>query len=260
MLFLLTGQEWISSHVEHIPDTTRDFCGDLSGHAALDVGCGDMIADIGLLRLGLKHIDGVDIVAREDDPRETAAQAVRTAGFAVPPDYAKRLTYTKYDGLRFPFPDNHFDFVFSWSAFEHINNVPALLGEIRRVVKPSGRVFLQVYPWFHAFLGSHLTDFISEPFFHLRRSQEWVEEQLRQYVRQHPERGEAALQIWPEFQRLNGYSGRRFLLDIMEAGFCVEKVESFINEEGAWQAPAEVPVADVITVGSKVLLRACKPS
>ncbi|HET6254688.1 MAG TPA: class I SAM-dependent methyltransferase [Puia sp.] len=43
-----------------------------------------------------------------------------------------------YDGKRIPFEDAHFDCVFSSEVFEHVFNLPEVLREINRVLKPGG--------------------------------------------------------------------------------------------------------------------------
>ena len=243
-----------------IPRETASFCGDLSGVEMLDIGGGDMIADIGLLPLGIKHITTLDVLERNWNVVEHAANEIKKAGFPVADDYASRLKYLTYDGTTFPFPDNHFDFVYSWSAFEHIPDVPAVLREARRVVKPTGRVFIQVYPWFHCFAGSHLSDFIQEPFFHLKRPKEWVRSRLEEFVAAHPDQQDVVFgAMWPEYCRLNGYSARKFLAAASEAGFCIERLQSTINEDHVESAPSDVPLADIVTWGSMVLLRPGKP-
>jgi ubiquinone/menaquinone biosynthesis C-methylase UbiE len=255
MPFLPDWNHWVSSHIVYIPRETAAFCGDLSGVTMLDVGCGDMIADMGLLNLGVKHIIGIDVLVRDWDVKETAARCVREAGFDVPANYASRLTYMSYDGRAFPFPDDSFDFVFSWSAFEHIPDVPALLREVRRVTKPLGRVFLQVYPWFPSYWGSHIADFIAEPFFHLTRSPEWVSAQLEAYVDANPAKRDLVLkEMWPEYQSLNRYSAYRLMRDVMEVGFAIEKSYVTINEEHVASIPEHVPISDAISVGSMLLL------
>jgi SAM-dependent methyltransferase len=260
MSFLPSWQGWIESHINFIPRETAAFCGDLAGVEMLDIGGGDMIADIGLLTLGIKHITTLDVLERDWDIVEHAATEVRKAGFPVADDYASRLKYLTYDGARFPFPDNQFDFVYSWSAFEHIPDVPAVLREARRVVKPLGRLFIQVYPWFHSLAGSHLSDFIQEPFFHLRRPREWVRARLDEFVAAHPEQRDLVLgTMWPEYCRLNGYSARTFLSAALDAGFCVERAQSTIDEEHVSTAPPDVALADIVTSGSMVLLRPGKP-
>jgi SAM-dependent methyltransferase len=45
-----------------------------------------------------------------------------------------------YDGKRIPFSDASFDCVFSSEVFEHVFNLPQVLDEINRVLKPGGLV------------------------------------------------------------------------------------------------------------------------
>lgn len=47
-----------------------------------------------------------------------------------------------YDGRNIPFPDNTFDHVFSSEVFEHVFNIEEVLSEIKRVLKPGGRLLL----------------------------------------------------------------------------------------------------------------------
>ena len=41
----------------------------------------------------------------------------------------------EYDGKNLPFPDNHFDFIFSSNVLEHIKNIDGLFVEFSRVLK-----------------------------------------------------------------------------------------------------------------------------
>jgi SAM-dependent methyltransferase len=45
-----------------------------------------------------------------------------------------------YDGKHLPFPDEKFDSVFSSEVFEHVFNLPEILLEINRVMKPGARL------------------------------------------------------------------------------------------------------------------------
>ena len=47
-----------------------------------------------------------------------------------------------YDGKKIPFPDEHFDSVFSSEVFEHIFNLEEILKEINRVMKASGKILI----------------------------------------------------------------------------------------------------------------------
>jgi len=45
-----------------------------------------------------------------------------------------------YDGKTLPFPDNHFDGVFSSEVFEHVFNLEEIIKEVHRVLKPGGKM------------------------------------------------------------------------------------------------------------------------
>jgi SAM-dependent methyltransferase len=47
-----------------------------------------------------------------------------------------------YDGKTIPFPDAYFDSVFSSEVFEHIFNLPEILRELNRVLKPGGKILI----------------------------------------------------------------------------------------------------------------------
>ena len=280
--FIPPRTEWVRAHVEYVPNEVIRFCGAISNLDILDVGCGEMLSDVAFLSRGAKHVTGLDVHAHPRDFIGHAARAVGDAGFTVANDYGSRLSYAGYDGTQFPFPDNQFDLVLSWSAFEHVPDVLPVLREARRVVKPRGRVFIQVYPWFHCFWGSHLTDYIDEPYFHLRRPLEWVQTKLQDYIATHADQSEFILgslssstplsyaathadqaefilgHMLPEYRKLNRYSARLFLRDVMEAGFSIETLESVTKDDHIAAAPPDVPLADLIACGTFALLRPAK--
>jgi SAM-dependent methyltransferase len=47
-----------------------------------------------------------------------------------------------YDGKKIPFPDNSFDSILCSEVFEHIFNLPDILVELNRVLKPGGRILI----------------------------------------------------------------------------------------------------------------------
>lgn len=65
-----------------------------------------------------------------------------------------RMDVRQMDAMRMSFPDASFDFVYSFDVFEHLPDVPAVLREIVRVLKPGGCAFNYVHPY-TAEDGSH---------------------------------------------------------------------------------------------------------
>lgn len=53
-----------------------------------------------------------------------------------------------FDGKTLPFPDDYFDSVVSFEVFEHIFNLDEMVSEIRRVLKPNGKLFISIpFAW-----------------------------------------------------------------------------------------------------------------
>jgi SAM-dependent methyltransferase len=52
--------------------------------------------------------------------------------------------YVRFDGAHIPFADNHFDIAYAMCVFHHIDHADhaAVLQELRRVLKPSGSLFI----------------------------------------------------------------------------------------------------------------------
>jgi ubiquinone/menaquinone biosynthesis C-methylase UbiE len=75
------------------------------------------------------------------------AKILTEHGFAVKAIDLEESRYAKhrvwpvlhYDGQNIPFPDNHFDVVFSSSVLEHIAHVEQFQSEIKRVLKKNGQ-------------------------------------------------------------------------------------------------------------------------
>ena len=75
------------------------------------------------------------------------------AGFivsAIDLDNTEYLTHQEYpvvvyDGVHIPFPDAHFDFVFSSNVMEHVLDLTTMHSEICRVLKPDG-IALHILP------------------------------------------------------------------------------------------------------------------
>jgi SAM-dependent methyltransferase len=56
-------------------------------------------------------------------------------------DDGLEVVYNRHGAQRLPYPDNAFDVVFANHMLYHVADVPEALAEIRRVLKPSGRLY-----------------------------------------------------------------------------------------------------------------------
>lgn len=123
-------------------------------------GClkeGDTVLDLGAGRGSKKEMDfrrpGVTVVGVDPDPVVLDNPQVDEARALEPPEY------------RIPYPENHFDLIFSNSVVEHLQDSRAFFQEVERVLKPGG-TFLAKTPnrkhyvalvasltphWFHEF-------------------------------------------------------------------------------------------------------------
>jgi SAM-dependent methyltransferase len=113
-----------ASHLQLHLAILRELDSSLPGGArVLDFGCGEgkMVATY--------RAAGFDAYGCDLSPR-LGADFIRPVG-TVP--------------YRIPFPDDHFDFVYSDQVFEHVQNLDQVASEIWRVLKP-GAIGLHIFP------------------------------------------------------------------------------------------------------------------
>lgn len=100
----------------------------------LDMGCGSGRYTIALSTLGAKDVTGVDFQAKS---------------FAAAKEYCENnnlpVTFREANVLDLPFDDEYFDFVFCNGVLHHTRSVSKGIGELHRVLKPSGKAFLYLY-------------------------------------------------------------------------------------------------------------------
>jgi ubiquinone/menaquinone biosynthesis C-methylase UbiE len=104
------------------------------GARILDVGTGPGTIPIDLATAAPQVVvDGLDLSA---PMVEHARAAARVAGCD------DRVTFVTADAGDMPFPDGSFDLIMSSMSQHHWSDVPAVVGEIRRVLRPGGRVWI----------------------------------------------------------------------------------------------------------------------
>jgi ubiquinone/menaquinone biosynthesis C-methylase UbiE len=98
----------------------------------LDVGTGQGLLAIELARRGVAVVS-VDISEEEQHIGMLNAECE---------GLSHRITFQAVDAQRLPFPDGTFDAVATFDALHHLDDGPAVFREMRRVVRPAGKILL----------------------------------------------------------------------------------------------------------------------
>lgn len=159
----------------------REDEGVLGGRRVLDVGCGKsywlslLLAADGARAVG---VDTEQVESRRDLAKyrhilqangiertlRTAAWDIlfargyyreleKSIGLQLPHDAVELHVY---DGVHMPLPDASVDLVVSHEVFEHVADVPSVLGELARVLRPDGRIYIYIHSFTSLSGGHHI--------------------------------------------------------------------------------------------------------
>jgi SAM-dependent methyltransferase len=135
---------------------------DIRRSRILDFGCGDGIMALGVRHKGFKEVIGVDLTQAFESLH---GEAKRVLSLKRLP---KHLHFRRIEAHRnLCFESESFDGIYSWSVFEHLEDVRVVLSELHRVLRSNGVFFLQIEPLFYSPFGSHLRRLVDEPWAHL---------------------------------------------------------------------------------------------
>jgi SAM-dependent methyltransferase len=150
-----------SSHVsaesleEEMPKF-RKIIGRFEGHlpvdpglSYLDMGCGTGELTIAFAKLGVRRITGVDFLPRHIE---------RARAYTGQLGMAQGVQFICRD-LREWVPEEKFDVLLSFDAFEHIDEPELFLRKMTDFVAPGGIAVLAFGPLFHSPYGDHMWDF-----------------------------------------------------------------------------------------------------
>lgn len=150
-----------------LPETIAQWVGEhasLSDAEILDFGCGEGITALGLaLQHGPSRVVGVDVMPA---PERCLPKARAELGLSSLPDNLE-LHRVKPGNLHNAY--DRFDIIYSWSVFEHVDTriIDDVIELLYKSLKPGGVVFIQIAPLYYSAEGSHLYDYIKEPWGHL---------------------------------------------------------------------------------------------
>jgi SAM-dependent methyltransferase len=211
----------------------------LTGKRVADIGCGTGMTDLLVaVEAGPELLVGFDLLPV--DTKELERQAVQAGVVAR---YPHNLEFRVCEQERLPADDDTFDYVFSWSAFEHIGNPIPVLREIRRVLKPSGTLMIQVWPFFYSKHGSHLWDWYPAGFAPLLHDTSTVVDRVRGNPDLGPPWTDALLAAYGDLNRITADELHRCL---MIAGLRMGKLELLTE---ALHIPAELDCLPPSLVG-----------
>jgi SAM-dependent methyltransferase len=232
---------WFTENFDAAAREILDFLGgdgiELEGKRVADIGCGDGIIDLGLALKGRPaELVGYDLV---DVDTEGLLRAARAAGAVE--ELPECLRFERSAPVTIPAPDQHFDIVTSWSVFEHVDDPVRLLADIRRVIKPSGYLFIQLWPFYDSEHGGHLWKHYDEPFPHHLHRDETILEQVQGDVATDPRRSAD-----DEYRSLNRISPDDLQRALMRNGFVVGKLKLLT---AAVHVPPELAHRSLVELG-----------
>jgi SAM-dependent methyltransferase len=185
---MVGDDSWWETHWHQAPAEIIAFFAEdgieLAGSSVADFGSGDGIMAAGLARLCESTVVGFDLDPTDSLTlqREAEARGVDIASL--------RLEFRKATAGSIDADDAEFDVGVSWSVLEHVFDREGYMREARRVIKPHGHLFVQVWPLWYSEHGHHLFQWLG-PFDHLRYGRDDIVARLRS-LEQTPRRAEAA--------------------------------------------------------------------
>jgi len=137
----------------------------LNGKRILDFGCGDGATALGFaMNYNPSEVLGIEVQSEELEnciPRARSNLKIKE----LPLNF-------KFNQIR-PGEDldrlGEFDLIYAWSVFEHVDQgiVSEVLLSIKNALNTNGLFFIQIAPLYFSAFGSHLGEFIKEPWAHL---------------------------------------------------------------------------------------------
>ena len=249
-------KQWFFEHYEKAARETIEFLTEggvsLEQCSMADIGCGQGITDLGIFRKSKpSRLVGFDI---NKTSRDLLAEEAQAAG--VDSSLPEGLEFVQSESERLPAPDDNFDVVITWSAFEHIANPLAVLQEIRRIIRPHGVLFLQLWPFYHSQHGSHLMHWYPDGYCQFLLDDNQIRERLLSDTETDREWTEMMID---EYSSLNKITFEQLQSDMREAGFRVARLEILSHTV---QLPKDVddwPLSAVGISGVKLLAVPAEP-
>lgn len=226
---------WFASHYDYAPKIILSYLKPhLLGHDnhILDFGCGDGIMALGFQQISKNTVTGIDL---SDSFKYLSQVAKKNVSLSSLP---ANLNFLQIENnTLFPFDDNSFDGIYSWSVFEHVNNIHQELYNLFRILKPGGKLFIQIEPLFFSPYGSHLKRLIDEPWAHLlydeptlikkvMAAKDNIAPKEQDMLYQKNEFEAVKEYLISEYKKLNRVTSEELLVYVQQTGFKIIRKES----------------------------------
>ncbi|MBQ2897510.1 MAG: class I SAM-dependent methyltransferase [Clostridia bacterium] len=142
----------------------------------LDIGCGAAGKSLYYLSKGATSVIGVDVVEKYGVEAKQLQEKLNLEGFE----------FMCTDAANMPFAENTFDTVIMNDAMEHVAQPEMVLKEVYRVLKPSGKLYINFPPYNHPF-GAHLSDAIGIPWVHLLFNDKTLIDGYKELMKDNPD-------------------------------------------------------------------------
>jgi len=236
---------WFDAHFWEAAQAILDFVS-LEGKTVADIGSGDGIIDLALALRGRPR----ELVGHDVNPTPVDHLLEQAGRHAEISELPAGLSFRPSEPERIDAPDAAYDVVVTWSVFEHARDPAGLLREMRRIVRPDGVLFLQLWPFYHSHQGSHLWDWFPEPFHHLGQSVDEIEAGVRASDRHGEEWAEYML---GEFRTLNQVTLDELGEAVRAAGFSIRELELIAHRSRVPSGLDEFPLSALGIGGVKLL-------
>lgn len=143
----------------------------------LDIGCGAAGKTLFYASQGAKKVYGVDVVERY---RNEANELAEEKGLE------DRFEFVLASADKTDFEDGFFDTIIMNDAMEHVDEPEKVLEECYRILKPSGKLYINFPPYYHPY-GAHLSDAVGIPWVHAFFSDKTLIEVYKDLVKDLPD-------------------------------------------------------------------------